>query len=105
MRAAGRAADIRAGEKQLRTSVPEGTLMQRAAAGLARRCASLLAERGGIYGGRVFVVAGAGNNGGDAMYAGARLARRGVAVSVLLIAPDRAHQGGLGALRAAGGRV
>jgi hydroxyethylthiazole kinase-like uncharacterized protein yjeF len=105
MRAAWRAADIRAGEKQLMTTVPEGTLMQRAAAGLARRCAALLAERGGIYGGRVFVLAGAGNNGGDALYAGARLARRGAAVSAMLIAPDRAHPGGLAAFRAAGGRV
>jgi ADP-dependent NAD(P)H-hydrate dehydratase / NAD(P)H-hydrate epimerase len=105
MRAAWRAADIRAGEKQLMASVPEGTLMQRAAAGLARRCASLLSERGGIYGSRVFLLVGAGNNGGDAMYAGAMLARRGVAVSALLTAPDRAHKGGLDALRGAGGRV
>jgi hydroxyethylthiazole kinase-like uncharacterized protein yjeF len=105
MRAAWQAADIRAGEKQLMASVPEGTLMQRAAAGLARRCASLLSERGGIYGSRVFVLVGAGNNGGDAMYAGALLARRGVAVEALLIAPARAHAGGLSALRAAGGRI
>lgn len=105
MRAAWRAADIRAGEKQLMATVPEGTLMVRAAAGLARRCASLLAERGGIYGSRVFLLVGAGNNGGDAMYAGAILARRGVAVSALLIAPDRAHKGGLSALKVAGGRV
>jgi hydroxyethylthiazole kinase-like uncharacterized protein yjeF len=105
MRAAWRAADIRAGEKQLMDTVPEGTLMQRAAAGLARRCASLLSERGGIYGSSVFLLVGAGNNGGDAMYAGAALARRGVAVSALLVAPDRAHPDALTAFRRAGGRV
>ena len=31
-------------------TLPPGTLMQRAAAGLARRCALLLDERGGVYG-------------------------------------------------------
>ena len=105
MRAAWRAADIRAGEKLLMATVPEGTLMQRAAAGLARRCAALLSGRGGIYGSSVFLLVGAGNNGGDAMFAGAALLRRGVAVSALLIAPDRAHRAALAAFRAAGGRV
>jgi ADP-dependent NAD(P)H-hydrate dehydratase / NAD(P)H-hydrate epimerase len=105
MRAAWRAADIRAGEKQLMATVTEGTLMQRAAAGLARRCASLLSGRGGIYGSSVFLLVGAGNNGGDTMFAGAALARRGVSVSALLTAPDRAHRDGLAALRRAGGRV
>jgi hydroxyethylthiazole kinase-like uncharacterized protein yjeF len=105
MRAAWRAADIRAGEKQLMATVPEGTLMQRAAAGLARRCASLLADTGGVYGRSVLLLVGAGNNGGDALFAGARLAHRGVVVSALLIAPDRAHPEGLAALRGAGGRI
>jgi hydroxyethylthiazole kinase-like uncharacterized protein yjeF len=97
--------DIRAGERSLIRSVPESVLMQRAAAGLARRCASLLGDRGGVYGRTVLVLAGAGNNGGDALFAGARLARRGVAVRALLVAPERAHAAGLAALRAAGGRV
>ena len=35
--------------------------------------------RGGVYGARVLVLAGSGDNGGDALYAGARLARRGAA--------------------------
>ncbi|GAA1746476.1 NAD(P)H-hydrate dehydratase [Luedemannella helvata] len=103
MRAAWRAADIRAAEEALIPTLPAGTLMQRAAAGLARRCASVLAGRGGVYGARVLLLVGAGNNGGDALYAGARLAARGAAVSALLITPDRAHAEGLAALRAAGG--
>ncbi|MFC4104864.1 NAD(P)H-hydrate dehydratase [Micromonospora zhanjiangensis] len=105
MRAAWRVADVRAAESALMATLPDGTLMQRAAAGLARRCALLLADRGGLYGSRVLVLAGSGDNGGDALYAGARLADRGAAVEALLLVPDRAHAGGLAALRAAGGRT
>jgi hydroxyethylthiazole kinase-like uncharacterized protein yjeF len=105
MRRAWRVSDVRAAEEALMRTVPEGSLMQRAAAGLARRCALLLAERRGVYGSRVLLLVGAGNNGGDALYAGALLARRGVAVSALLLAPERVHEGGLAALRTAGGRV
>lgn len=82
--------------------LPEGALMQRAAAGLAATCARLL---GRVYGSRVVVLAGSGDNGGDALYAGARLARRGAAVSAILLRPERAHADALAALRAAGGRV
>jgi hydroxyethylthiazole kinase-like uncharacterized protein yjeF len=87
-------------------TLPPGVLMQRAAAGLARRCGLLLAQRYGRgYGARVLVLAGSGDNGGDALYAGARLAGRGVAVTARLLDPDRAHAGGLAALRRAGGSV
>ena len=105
MRAAWRAADVRAAEEELMSTQSDGTLMQRAATGLARRCASLLAERGGVYGRRVLLLVGAGNNGGDALFAGAALARRGAVVDALLLSPDRVHREGLGALRAAGGSV
>jgi hydroxyethylthiazole kinase-like uncharacterized protein yjeF len=105
MRAAWRAADIRTAEQALAATVSEPTLMQRAAAGLARRCAGLLADNGGLYGRTALLLVGAGNNGGDALFAGARLARRGVAVRALLLAPDRAHRDGLAALTAAGGQV
>jgi ADP-dependent NAD(P)H-hydrate dehydratase / NAD(P)H-hydrate epimerase len=106
MRGAWRVADVRAAEEALMKSLPEGALMQRAAAGLARRCALLLDDvTGNVYGSRVLLLVGAGNNGGDALYAGARLAHRGAAVSALLLAPRRAHAGGLAALRRAGGRV
>src|SRR5690242_1403846 len=81
--------------------LPDGALMQRAAAGLAAVCAQLL---GRAYGARVVVLAGSGDNGGDALYAGARLARRGASV-VAVAAGSRIHQEGAGALRAAGGRV
>ncbi|HYN95373.1 MAG TPA: NAD(P)H-hydrate dehydratase [Pilimelia sp.] len=103
-----RAADVRAAEDALRATLPPGTLMLRAAGGLARRCAVLLAGGAagpGAYGARVHLLVGAGNNGGDALYAGALLARRGVAVSAHLLTPDRVHGGGLAAYRAAGGRV
>jgi hydroxyethylthiazole kinase-like uncharacterized protein yjeF len=82
--------------------LPEGALMQRAAAGLAAACADLL---GRVYGSRVVLLVGSGDNGGDALYAGARLARRGAGVTAVLLAPDRAHPGGLAALRRAGGSV
>lgn len=82
--------------------LPEGALMQRAAAGLAAACADVL---GRVYGSRVVLLVGSGDNGGDALYAGARLARRGAGVRAVLLAPGRAHKGGLAALRRAGGSV
>jgi hydroxyethylthiazole kinase-like uncharacterized protein yjeF len=103
MRQAWRVADVRAAERTLMAALPEGTLMQRAAAGLARRCALLLDESGGVYGARVLLLVGSGDNGGDALYAGAALARRGAQVRALLLRPDRVHLAGLQALRAAGG--
>lgn len=97
---------VRAAETALMARLPKGTLMQRAVAGLAATCAGALSElRGGVYGSRVAVLAGSGDNGGDALYAGARLARRGAGVTAVLLTPDKAHRGGLAALRAAGGSV
>ncbi|KOU25306.1 carbohydrate kinase [Streptomyces sp. WM6368] len=86
--------------------LPEGALMQRAAAGLAAACAGLLRRRrGGVYGARVVLLVGPGDNGGDALYAGARLARRGAGVTAVPMDPERMHPAALAALRAAGGRV
>src|SRR4051795_6345258 len=76
--------------------------MQRAAAGLAAACAGLL---GRVYGSRVVLLVGSGDNGGDALYAGARLARRGAGVTAVLLTPERAHAAGLAALLRAGGRA
>ncbi len=105
MRDAYQVAAVRAAERALMEIVPDGALMARAATGLASVCASLLARRPGhVYGTRVVVLAGSGDNGGDALYAGALLARRGVAVTAITAGP-RAHPGGTAALRAAGGRV
>ncbi|MFE0423714.1 NAD(P)H-hydrate dehydratase [Streptomyces sp. NPDC058953] len=107
MRTAHTVDNVRRAEAELMARLPDGALMLRAAAGLAAACAEVL--RGGsggrIYGSRVVVLAGSGDNGGDALYAGARLARRGAGVHAVLLAPGRAHPGGLAALLAAGGRV
>src|SRR4029077_20605848 len=105
MRGAWAAADIRVEGERLSATLPELTLMQRAAAGLARRCADLLAGRGGVYGSRVALLIGAGNNGGGALFAGGPAARRGAGVAALLIAPDRTHEEGLAAFQRAGGRL
>jgi hydroxyethylthiazole kinase-like uncharacterized protein yjeF len=101
MRHAYAVQDVRAAEQSLLAALPEGALMQRAAAGLARVCVLVL---GKVYGSRVVLLVGSGNNGGDALFAGARLAGRGARVEALLLG-DRAHEAGLAALRAAGGRV
>jgi len=102
MRTAYSVETVRTAERALMARLPDGALMQRAAAGLAAACAELL---GRVYGSRVVLLVGSGDNGGDALYAGARLARRGAAVAAVLLAPERAHAGGLAALLRAGGRV
>ncbi|WP_033308944.1 NAD(P)H-hydrate dehydratase [Streptomyces iakyrus] len=102
MRTAYSVETVRTAERELMARLPEGALMQRAAAGLAAACADLL---GRVYGSRVVLLVGSGDNGGDALYAGARLARRGAGVTAVLLAPERAHAAGLAALRRAGGRV
>jgi hydroxyethylthiazole kinase-like uncharacterized protein yjeF len=105
MRDAYQVTTVRAAERALMELVPDGALMQKAAAGLASVCAALLrADPGFVYGARVAVLAGSGDNAGDALYAGARLARRGAAVTAIVTGP-KTHPGGLSALRAAGGRV
>jgi ADP-dependent NAD(P)H-hydrate dehydratase / NAD(P)H-hydrate epimerase len=112
MRYAHEVGKVRAAERELMARSPEGALMRRAAAGLASVCAGLL-RRGrvgvigagdGVYGARVVLLVGRGDNGGDALYAGAGLARRGARVTALL-AGSTAHEGGLAALRTAGGRA
>ncbi|WP_344774624.1 NAD(P)H-hydrate dehydratase [Nocardioides panacisoli] len=92
---------VRAAEAELMARVPAGTLMQRAAYGLAYAVVDFLA---GAYGRRVVLLVGSGDNGGDALYAGAVLARRGAYVEAWLLS-DSAHKGGVAALRGAGGRV
>ncbi|MFF1452984.1 NAD(P)H-hydrate dehydratase [Streptomyces sp. NPDC058274] len=100
MRTAYSVETVRTAERELMARLPEGALMQRAAAGLAAACAELL---GRVYGSRVVLLVGSGDNGGDALYAGARLARRGAGVTAVLLAPERTHAGGLTALLRAGG--
>jgi ADP-dependent NAD(P)H-hydrate dehydratase / NAD(P)H-hydrate epimerase len=105
MRQAYQVAAVRAAERALMDKLPEGTLMRRAAAGLASACAALLARHPGyVYGARILVLTGTGDNGGDALYAGALLARRGAAVTAITAGP-KAHEGGTAELLGAGGRV
>jgi ADP-dependent NAD(P)H-hydrate dehydratase / NAD(P)H-hydrate epimerase len=105
MRRAYQVAAVRSAERALMDLLPDGTLMRRAAAGLASVCGSLLARHPGhVYGSRIVVLAGSGDNGGDALYAGALLARRGAAVTAIAAGP-KVHAGGTAELLAAGGRV
>ncbi|QDW62630.1 bifunctional ADP-dependent NAD(P)H-hydrate dehydratase/NAD(P)H-hydrate epimerase [Oerskovia sp. KBS0722] len=108
------AAQVRAAEEPLLAhGVP---LMERAAFALATVVAQDLrrgargrtpdgAERPRrVTGRRVVLLVGSGNNGGDALFAGAYLARRGVAVEAVCTS-EHPHAEGLAALRRAGGRV
>ncbi|CCH35096.1 bifunctional ADP-dependent NAD(P)H-hydrate dehydratase/NAD(P)H-hydrate epimerase [Actinosynnema sp. NPDC047251] len=91
---------VRAAEERVLARVPAGSLMRRAAFGVAVAAVDLLDGRR-----RVGLLVGAGNNGGDALWAGYYLLRRGIAVSAVLLDPARAHAEGLAAFRRAGGRV
>jgi hydroxyethylthiazole kinase-like uncharacterized protein yjeF len=105
---------VRAAERPLLDA--GAPLMERAAFALAVVAVRDVARRratpgidgeladGPVRGARAVLLVGAGNNGGDALHAGARLAARGMAVTAVL-ADARAHAGGLAALRRAGGRV
>lgn len=91
-------AQVRAAEKPLLEAGEP--LMHRAAGALAAIARRELGEAGG----RVLVLAGSGDNGGDALFAAAALAEvDDVEVDVLLTS-DRAHVAGLGAAVAAGAR-
>jgi ADP-dependent NAD(P)H-hydrate dehydratase / NAD(P)H-hydrate epimerase len=100
MRSAHRVETVRSAERTLMAQLSPGALMQRAAAGLAAACADAL---GRVYGSRVVLLTGSGDNGGDTLYAGARLAKRGAGVTAVLLAPDRTHPDALKALLRAGG--
>jgi ADP-dependent NAD(P)H-hydrate dehydratase / NAD(P)H-hydrate epimerase len=101
MRTAHTVAAVRTGEHTLMATVPDGALMQRAAVGLAATCARLLDH---VYGAQVVVLAGSGDNGGDALYAGARLAARGAHVTAIAVG-SRLHAAAAAELRRTGGRV
>ena len=105
VREAYQVAKVRAAEAALMALVPDGALMQRAAAGLASVCATVLrASPGAIYGSRVVVLTGTGDNGGDALYAAALLARRGAGVTAIQAGP-RIHAQAAEALKSSGGRI
>ena len=98
MRYAYTVAQTRALEAAAMAVVGDAALMQRAAHGLSVRSADLLARtRGTVYGSRVVILVGPGDNGGDALYAGQRLARRGCAVTAVR-ALGQPHAAGLASL-------
>lgn len=102
-----RADDVRAAEEPLLAAERgfAGGLMHRAATALelaVRR--ELRLGVGRVAGATVVGLVGPGNNGGDALYALAGLARHGVR-AVAVATSARVHDGGLAALRAAGGTV
>ena len=78
---------VRRLEAAAMAELPEGTLMQRAAAAIAVSAGTMLRETvGRVSGARVVLLIGSGDNGGDALYAGARLAARGARVDAVLVA-------------------
>src|SRR5476649_740837 len=92
---------VRSAEAAAMAGLEEGVLMSRAASGLAAVAAARLGHPGGR---QVVAMVGAGNNGGDALYAAASLAKDGAAVVVLKVA-ESVHEGGLHAAREAGALV
>lgn len=86
---------LRDAERIAMLSTPESALMDRAAAAVAAECSGHRT---------VALLVGRGNNGGDALLAGALLATAGAQVTAALVAPD-AHERGLSKLTEAGGRV
>lgn len=94
-------ADVRRAETRAMEGLAEGELMQRAAHGLAEVVATRLEQRRGANTGHVVALVGGGDNGGDALYACARLAAGGHDVAVVRVT-ERAHTSGEEAARAAG---
>lgn len=92
---------VRAAEAALMATLPDGALMQRAADGLAEILTPLVFEQEPAS---VLMLVGVGDNGGDALYAAARLAARGARVDLLVVDEDRVHAGGLRAASEAGAR-
>lgn len=95
-----RSSEVAAAEKPLLDAgVP---LMERAAFAVATIAARELKNRGhNVTGSRILILAGGGDNGGDALYAGAYLAKRGADVEILR-ASDRVHEASFEAAVAAG---
>lgn len=105
MISAYRVAQVRAAEDVMFAQLPDGTLMQRAAMGLAIACAGLLTSvRGAVVGSRVVLLVGSGNNGGDALWAGSMLRARGCRVDAVCVS-DSIHAEGAAALARAGGAI
>lgn len=80
-----RVAQIRDIEARAATSLPAGALMQRAGQAAAHAALELLPVA--THEASVLVLAGPGNNGGDAFEAGAHLAHAGARVTIVHLAP------------------
>jgi ADP-dependent NAD(P)H-hydrate dehydratase / NAD(P)H-hydrate epimerase len=91
--------EVRAAEAS--SGVAEAGLIDRASTAVARRAAAML---DGTYGRRVLVVAGPGHNGADALWAGVKLAARGVAVDVAMPYGEPRDEHGRAPLRLLGSR-
>ncbi len=78
-------------------------LMARAAFALYQHAVRALRSRAG-RGGHVVVLVGPGNNGGDALFAAALLAKRPIEVTVVLLG-ERVHEAGLSAVRSSQARI
>lgn len=84
-------AQIRDIEQRAAAALPAGTLMQRAGRAAANAALEMIKDKA------VLVLAGPGNNGGDALEAAANLAQAGVDVSIVhlagsgAVAPETAH--------------
>ncbi len=104
MRLGYTAAAVREAEAPLLAAGRGEALMRAAAAGLASVCRRLLSERGQIPGSRVVMLVGAGNNGGDALYAGANLADRGAHVTAVDVF-GKMHEAGAAAFTSSGGQA
>ena len=79
-------AQIRAIESAALATVPPGMLMQRAGAAVARAALSRLSDMSPAT--RLLIVAGPGNNGGDALVAAALLAQQRLSVTVVFFADE-----------------
>jgi hydroxyethylthiazole kinase-like uncharacterized protein yjeF len=84
--------DIRAVEKAAMQNLPTGTLMRRAGLAAAGAALALLPEEAAVT--RVLLLAGPGNNGGDALEAAAHLAAAGAQAFVWMA--DQAEPGAQG---------
>ena len=76
-------AEIRQLENSAKAKLPPGTLMRRAGAAVAQFAQNLLAENG-----RILILAGAGDNGGDALEAASELAHAGWDVDLYFFGGD-----------------